>query len=253
MRILINRESPQPLYVQLENIFRHKLEDEEWQTNSMIPSENELCRIYGVSRMTIRSVLNRLVNSGLLYRVNGKGTFVSEPKIISKPLSQMGIREQLEQMGYETKTKLLSIEKAIASNKVAKELKLLKNKLVYIVKRIRYVKDEPLSYHTSYIPIFLCPDIEEKDLEHSQLCNILEEDYNYEIIRIIETLESVTSTRDEEDIFSLDGTRPLLLLCDTSYTHGNMPIEYSRVLFRGDKIKLELEFNKEDPCFKSLL
>lgn len=242
---MLNRQSPQPLHIQLENIIRRKIEEEEWHTNFNIPSENELSKIYGVSRMTVRSVFNRLVDAGLLYRVSGKGTFVSEPKIVSRPLSQMGIREQLEQMGYEIATKLVSIEKIVAPMKIAKELKLNKNLLVYEIKRIRYVKGEPFSFHTSYVPVSLCSNLETMDLENIQLCDILEKEYKYEIVKIIETLESVTATPDEGSMLLLKGPTPLLLLGDTVWTHGDIPIEYSKVLFRGDKIKLRLEFNKE--------
>ena len=97
----LNLDSPCPLYVQLEKILRKNIEKGIWKEDARIPSENELSREYGLSRMTVRSVLNKLAQEGLIYRVPGKGTFVSSNKIISKPLSQMGIRDQLEKMGYE--------------------------------------------------------------------------------------------------------------------------------------------------------
>lgn len=113
---MLDRQSALPLHSQFENILRNKIESEELSVNSRIPSENELCKIYGISRMTVRSVLGRLVDEGLLllYRVQGKGTFVAEPKIISGPLVRYGFREQLEQQEYETRTKLVSFEKNAA-------------------------------------------------------------------------------------------------------------------------------------------
>ena len=62
----------------------------------LIPSENELSKECGVSRMTVRNVITKLVQEGLLFRIPGKGTYVSEPKIIADTLSYAGIREQLE-------------------------------------------------------------------------------------------------------------------------------------------------------------
>jgi GntR family transcriptional regulator len=93
--MMLDRNSPLPLHAQLEEIIKAGIENEEWPFESVIPSENELSKMYGISRMTVRSVITRLVHEGLLYSVPGKGTFVSEPKIVSRPLSQMGIREQL--------------------------------------------------------------------------------------------------------------------------------------------------------------
>lgn len=242
--MLLDKESPKPLHKQLEDIIIQKIDDEEWTSNFMIPSENELAKDCGISRMTVRNALNRLVVVGLLYRVGGKGTFVSEPKIVSKPLSQMGIRDQLEQLGYEILTKLISIEKHIAPINIAKALDLNGTPMVYVIKRVRYIKGVPFSFHTSYIPMDLCPELETKKLEDSQLCDILEKEYNYEIIRIAETLETVFPTHEEETILLVKDYNPLLLLSDTVYTHEDIVIEYSKVVFRGDKIKLSLEFNK---------
>jgi GntR family transcriptional regulator len=241
---MLDRNSPLPLHVQLEEIIKAGIENEEWPPNSVIPSENELSKKYGISRMTVRSVITRLVHEGLLYSVPGKGTFVSEPKIVSKPLSQMGIREQLEQLGYETSTKLLKIENTVIPAGIAKKMQLDKDTRVFVVKRLRFVKDEPLSIHTSWIPMSFCPNLEEKDLEGAQLCDILESDYQHEIVKIVETLESTTATASEGKLLQIKESAPLLLLEDMIFTKGDVPMEYSRVLFRGDKIKLKLEFNK---------
>lgn len=241
---MLDRNSPLPLHAQLGEIIKAGIENEEWPPNSVIPSENELSKMYGISRMTVRSVITRLVHEGLLYSVPGKGTFVSEPKIVSKPLSQMGIREQLEQMGYETSTKLISIEKTAITAGIAGKLHLDKATKVFVVKRLRYVKGEPLSIHTSWIPTSFCPDLDHNDLEGVQLCDILEKDYQHEIVRIVETLESTTATASEGKLLQIKASAPLLLLEDIIFTKGDVPMEYSRVLFRGDKIKLKLEFNK---------
>lgn len=242
---MLDRQSPKPLHQQLEDILKERIENQEWKPDSNIPSENELSKMYGLSRMTVRSVITRLVHEGLLYRVPGKGTFVSSPKIVSKPLSQMGIREQLEEMGYETETKLLSITIDQAPIKISKKLKIDENSQVYIIKRARYVRNEPLSIHTSYIPISLCPEIQEKNFEEVQLCDILEFDYNLKIRKIEETLESSTATDYEAKILRIKPGSPLLLLQDIVMTEDEEPIEYSKVIFRGDKIKLKLEFSKQ--------
>jgi GntR family transcriptional regulator len=238
---MLDKNSPTPLYVQFEESVRHKIDNEEWPLNSMIPSENELSRTYGISRMTVRSVLNRLVMAGLLYRVPGKGTYVSEAKIESSPLSWMGIREQLERMGYETETKLLTAELVSTSTRIAKLLEIKPGATAYLVKRIRYVKGVPLSVHTSYIPQEVSPDLERQDLEGKQLCDILTDEYNCRIARQVETLESITASAEEAELLGVSTSFPLLLLENRVYNSNQVPIEYSKVVFRGDKIKLRLE------------
>ncbi len=240
--MLLDKQSPQPLHVQFENIVRHKIENEEWSKNSIIPSENELSKTFGISRMTVRSVLNRIVAAGLLYRVPGKGTFVAEGKIEGRPLSYMGIREQLEQMGYQTTTRLLGIDVIEATGRVAKLLELQKREPVYKLSRVRYVKGVPLSLHISYLPYAVTPNLESKDLLGTQLCDILEREYGRPIQRQIETLESVVPSTEEADILDVPNSFPLLLLENVFSSSGSLRVEYSRVVFRGDKIKLRLEY-----------
>ena len=86
---VLDPHSPKPLHTQLEEIIRGNIMNGDWSENSRIPSENELSREYGLSRMTVRSVILRLAQEGLLYRVPGKGTFVSVNKLMPDGLKKM--------------------------------------------------------------------------------------------------------------------------------------------------------------------
>ena len=94
---MLDRSSSQPLYVQIRNILVSRLDSEQYRVNEQIPSEKTLCQEFGISRETLRSVLTELVREGRLYRVQGKGTFVAEPKITANAISYAGIRQQLEE------------------------------------------------------------------------------------------------------------------------------------------------------------
>ncbi|MFO8074735.1 MAG: GntR family transcriptional regulator [Egibacteraceae bacterium] len=119
---VLDRDAATPLYVQLTDILRDEIERGLWMPDRKIPSENELHRTYGISRMTARQVIAQLVNEGLLYRVQGKGTFVAPNKISTRSPAYAGIREQLEELGYATKTMLLNMEEVAADRAVAKKL-----------------------------------------------------------------------------------------------------------------------------------
>ncbi len=241
---MLERTNPKPLYLQFEEIIRDRIESHEWKPNSPIPSENELSRTYGLSRMTVRSVITQFVKEGLLYRVPGKGTYVVEPKITTKSLSYAGIREQLERMGYEIFTKVLSVQVIPATEKIAEKLNVNKEDPVYALERIRYIKNEPLSVHTSYMPEDLCRGLETKGLEDEQLCVILRKDFNLSRGKVVETLESSRATSPEARLLNVKPGYPLLLLEDIIYSESGKPFEYSKVLFRGDKIILKFEFDQ---------
>ncbi|MGC5616382.1 GntR family transcriptional regulator [Georgenia sp. Z1491] len=238
----LSRTGPIPMYVQLTNILREKIEAGEWQSNEKIPSENELNRLYGISRMTARQVLAQLVNEGLLFRVQGKGTFVAPSKIATRSPSYKGIREQLEQMGYTTSTRLLSEELVVADRHLAERLALPDGAPVHKIRRLRTVDDEPISLHESYIPQRLAEDLLEHDAAQQQLCVILEQHYDLVMGRIVETLESGTPSPADAKLLGVGRNAPLLVLRQEISTPSGQRFEYSKVTFRGDKVRLTFEY-----------
>ncbi|HEX8948461.1 MAG TPA: GntR family transcriptional regulator, partial [Dissulfurispiraceae bacterium] len=73
----VDRGSQQKLYVQMCAIVRGKIEKGEWAPGTQIPTEDELCRTYDVSKATVRIAISELVRDGYLKRIQGKGTFVT--------------------------------------------------------------------------------------------------------------------------------------------------------------------------------
>ena len=74
----VDRESQQKLYVQMEGIIRDKITRREWPAGSQIPTEDDLCKMYDVSKATVRMAIADLVRDGYLRKQQGKGTFVTD-------------------------------------------------------------------------------------------------------------------------------------------------------------------------------
>src|SRR3954453_6931547 len=203
----LDRDASIPLYLQLAGLLRNRIERGEWRAGQKIPSENELNRLYGVSRMTApevfrqagqaktlflglgrmtaRQVPAQLVNENLLFRVQGKGTFVAHPKISTRSPAYKGIREQLEGMGYAVATKVLANDIVPADDPAARALRIPIGEPVHEIRRVRLITDgEPISLHTSYVPQRLAPVFDIDDLVHRQLCAVLEEDHGLRMSRV---------------------------------------------------------------------
>ncbi len=238
----LNKNSPIPLWEQLNQVLIEKIQ-KEWEPGDKIPSENELSKDYELSRMTVRAVLTRLVEHGLLYRVPGKGTFVAEKKNIITPLPFMGIREQLEGQGVQINTTVLRNERVQLTERVANILNVPVGSEVHLVERLRYIGDETLSAHRSYLKLDGTMLIENPErLVNDQLCVILEDSYQIRPTLIKETLESVYATTKLSKKLNVDDTYPLLHLKDYKYVNGVI-FEYSEVYIKADKIKLSFEYN----------
>ena len=96
MVCLLSREVSTSLHIQVREILLSRINSYIYPANSKIPSENDLSKEFGISRMTLRNVITELVWGGYLYRIQGKGTFVTEMKISAQSTQYIGIREQLE-------------------------------------------------------------------------------------------------------------------------------------------------------------
>lgn len=240
----LDKSSPKPLYMQLEEVLRNSICNGEWEPNHAIPSEFELSRTYGVSRMTARSVVTQLVNDGLLRRVQGKGTFVVEQKIATTSLAYVGVREQLERLGYQTTTRLIAFRQIEADQRLADILGIMQGDGVHFVERVRLVDGKPISIHRSYIPKILAPTLSDERMESEQLCVILQQEFGLNAAAVSETLESVQASAEEAQLLQIDRRFPLLMLEDINKNANGRIFEYTRVLFRGDKVKLSFDYVK---------
>lgn len=243
---MLERNSPKPLYQQLEDILRVFISNGEWSADHPIPSENELSKQYGLSRMTVRTVITNLVREGLLYRVQGKGTFVVPPKITTRSPAYLGIREQLEEQGYSTATKLVEFTRMAPPRKVKKILGLKDDEPVIYIRRARYVDGSPISIHTSYIPHHCCPTMKSDDLETVQLCKIMENDFGLKPSLVHESLETCPADDEQAQFLNIGKNHPLLVLDQILRTQEGEAYEYTQIVFRGDKMKLNFDYNLEE-------
>lgn len=240
---LLDRESAVPLYAQLEAALRTRIADGEWRPNQRIPSENELTRIYGLSRMTTRGVLNKLVAEELLFRVQGKGTFVAPHKFDAVSPAYQGVREQLEAAGYQTSTVVLANGLEEPAPTVRERLGLPDGARVHAIHRLRWAQDEPISLHHSYVPAHLAPDLARHDAAREQLCVILEKHYGLAMKHVIEHLEAGSADTREAELLAMRRGQPVLRLEDVISDTDGTAFEYSTIVFRGDKIRLGFDYH----------
>lgn len=238
----IDFDSPIAYYVQLKEILEAKIESGEWGLGDKLPSESELCKIFGISRTVVRQSLQEMEYEGLIYRRKGKGSFVAKPKIAESLAQKLtGFYQDMVARGKEPVTKVLSFEKIAAGSQVAKYLKLMPDDIVYKVTRLRFIDSEPIVLVTTYLPTKLCPNLEEADLENQSLYAYLEEKYGIVLSRGHRTIEAVAASEDEANLLKIEVGSPLILLDSVSYLEDWTPVEYYHALHRGDRSRFEVE------------
>lgn len=233
-----------PIYVQLREVIRSKIESGEYLPGVAIPSEQTLATTYGVSHLTVRSAVDSLVKEGLLKPVHGKGVYV-----VYKVERDLEVLEGFTQTAFEKNilpdTKVLKKERLVAGKRFAKIFDIQENDEVYFIKRLDYHFNDPVAIEEIYIPYKLFPKIEGIDLKVFSLYEIYEF-YNILPKRAYQTLEITKLDQSNARSIGLTKDDAVLLFMCTTYDDNDNVIEYSKIYSRGDISKYKSIFKKKE-------
>lgn len=234
----VNPHDAIPKYMQLVNILRHKIEDGEWQPYEAIPSERELEAIYHISRITIREAIAILIREGYLYREQGRGTYVS-PQKLQKPIQKLtSFTEDMVIRGLVPGQRILSINWVRPPERIVKILELgLDGRALRII-RIRLANNRPMGLQTSYVSLPEGETITSEELETvGSLYTILKTRFNLIPTEAEETVEATLASSEEAALLETATGSPLLLSSRIMWAQNRHPIEYVKILYRGDRYR----------------
>lgn len=231
----IVRKSPLPRYYQLKEIMREKINSGEWKPGDLIPSERELGEQYGISRMTARQAITELVNEGLFYREQGKGTFVSRHKITQQLIRLTGFSEDIRARGQRPGSKVISAKMVPADETVAERLRIKPGLMLFQLQRLRMADDEPLAIEISHLFFAGCEKLLEDDLEQNSLYRLLEQKYGIPLMEAEQQLEAGLISSEEAQLLKVSVGSAALFVRRTTYTERDQPIEYAKSIYCGNK------------------
>lgn len=235
---MINPYDILPKYFQLASLLRQKIEEGEWQPRSAIPSERQMETLYNVSRTTIREAVELLIRQGYLYREQGRGTFVS-PQKLQKGIQELtSFSEDLIRRGMKPGQVIRSVEWVVPSPKILQRLELAPGTQVLCIDRIRTADGVPIGLQTSHLALKPEFEITRETLEEmGSLYRILQERLNIIPSEADETLEVTLATAEEAALLQIAPGSPLLLSERLLYNQNRQPIEFVKILYRGDRYR----------------
>jgi GntR family transcriptional regulator len=237
----ILRTSKIPLYLQLYELLRENITQGRWKVGDLIPPEPELIAQYSVSRTTVRQVLDMLVSEGLIYRQQGRGTFVSQPTLEQGLTRIVSFTEDMRQRGLESSTRVLFSGIVPAPAEAAAKLSLSGGDELVRLERLRLANGEPLSVEESLLSHALCPGILQYDFAAYPLRRTLEEKYGIRLARATQVIRAVASTPALSLSLGTPQRSPLLFIERISYSTRGQPVELLHIYFRGDRYALHNE------------
>jgi GntR family transcriptional regulator len=201
---------------------------------TMLPTERELADRFETSRTTVRQALTELVGEGRLDRVQGRGTFVAEPKIVHvRQLTSFS-----EDLGdRDTRSELLGLDDEQADAVTAEHLDVAAGTVVQCIERIRWVGDEPLAHETARLPGTL--RITAAELAASGSLYRTLRDRGVSIAGADDQVETALASPEEARLLGTEVGQPLLVVHRTAWDDTGRVVEWTRSVFRGDRFRFQ--------------
>jgi len=244
---LINKYSNIPLYCQLKNLIIQKIESGEYPRDSKIPSEQELCEQYDISRPTVRQAISELTNNGYLYKVKGRGTFVAAQKTSVDIRDYSGFTDSILDSAEPGKRNIVSIDAVDADScgrlsGVFKSPSGHSNKVeIAEVKYLLIHDNHVLSFNVSYIPMALFPNIIEDIKADKPSHEILKGKYPLLPVRTKSKLEVVFTDQSDAQYLQVQTGVPLIKIENTLFSKNGQIVEFIISKYRADKCQLYFE------------
>ena len=236
--------SPQPLYVQIKDTLRAQILDGTYAPHSQMPSEHELCALFGVSRITVRQALGDLQKEGLVFKLHGKGTFVSKPKAFQNVTSLQGFAEAMSSMGYEIVNQLRQFRFIKADRHLAGKLGLPEGASVTEIHRVRLLNREPVSLELTWVPEALGKRLSNADLATRDIFLILENDCGVSLGHADVSIDAILADEEIVDALRVEEGSPVLRIERTTHDAAGNPIDYEHLFFRGDAFQYRLRVDR---------
>lgn len=239
---MIDKSSTTPLYLQLVNIILEQIKNGTYNEGAKIPSERELSETFNISRATVRQALSELEKQKDIYKIHGKGNFVSTNKINQELNGFYSFSDEMIKIGKIPGNKILNLILKEAGNIIADKLNIKPNEKIFILNRVRLADGEALMYETTYLPHWRFKELYEKDIEENGLYNLMKNKYNVSISYAEESFSPcILSESDSLFLNAISGDCGMLL---ERYTfEKNNIIEYTKSIVKGNSFKYKVRLN----------
>ena len=221
------------------------LEDEVsgMRPHDVLPTERELMRRFSVSRMTVRNALARLVAKGVVYNVQGSGTYVADPEVVTKTIRLTSFTEDMLQRGLAPESRVLATSRVSASPELARRLQVEPGADLVLVRRLRLANKIPMALEVAHL-VATGLDWDAVDLEGS-----LYEQLGHQGVRIVRAAQTIGAVNlDAEQARHLEQAvgASALRVQRTGVTERGQALEHAETLYRADRYTFDVVVARED-------
>lgn len=203
-------DRPMPVYERIKEDILGNIDGGLWRPGDRIPSENQLVKQFGVSRMTVNRAMRELTDAGRVLRIPGTGTFVAQPDTDSSLLDIQSIDEYIARRGGRHRSELLALEKISADAASAAQMELKPGDGVFHIAMLHFDGDVPLQYEDRYVNAGLVPAFPDQDFQAVTPSRFLVDEVP--VTEIEHTIEAILPREDEARYLGIATDEPCLVL-----------------------------------------
>lgn len=223
-----------PRYIQIINYFQGLIEAGKLAEGEKMPTEEAIEKLFSVSRITVRRALDGLAQSGYIYKIQGKGSFVSLKKTDMQLNQLIGFSDEMRALGMVPSTIMVDSLLVLPSENVAKKLKIDVTQKIYLLTRVRCADGIAMAVERVHIPFYRFAGLENHDLSGS-LYSLLREQYGCESSKASQSIQAGAASTADARLLKIQPGMPVLCISRTTYSSDGVPFEYVDSVYRGDK------------------
>lgn len=240
----IDKNSRIPLYCQLMEIIMKEIETK-LKVDDQLPSEREFCERYDLSRSTVRQAFLELEKEGYIYKIHGKGTFVSPKKLNQDLIKFYSFTDEMKKIGKTPTSKVLEFETIHCDKKLAQKMRLGAGCKVYRFVRLRLADGRPTLLETSYVPCARFPALTGELLQEQSMYDIFARRFHVDITYAEEKFQAVTTDEKTAHYLNMQHILPSLQIERFTYEKERL-IEYTVSMARGDQFVYSIKLDKKE-------
>ncbi len=223
-----------PRYLQIINYYQSMIDAGKLAEGEQMPTEAAIGELFNVSRITVRQALDGLAQLGYIYKVQGKGSFVSSKKAGMQLNHLIGFSDEMRSLGLEPSTILVDQVLMLPTENTAKALQIDVTQKIYFLTRIRCADGVPMALEKVHIPFYRFAGLENHDLSGS-LYSLLREEYGCECSKAVQSIQAGAASSHDAKLLQIKTGSPVLCISRTTYSRDGIPFEYVNSVYRGDK------------------
>jgi DNA-binding GntR family transcriptional regulator len=239
MTFTVNRARPEPIYQQIREWMRQQVTSGLWPEHYRLKSELELVAELGVNRGTLRKAIANLIDEGLLVTIHGRGTFVVS-HVLEQPLAEglIAISEDLIRKGIPFETQVIEQTTIPVTQRVAGLLGIPLGAEVFLLSRVRTVRQEPLAFTQNYLLYNRFPEIRTIDFTRHRLFETLEKQFHLSLSWGQRTFQAQVADEKTARMLGISVYDPVMYIEQVTYLRDGSPIELSDIWLRADRVRL---------------